>query len=104
MALFRRKRRPSPTARPAASQPWLDHGLSNGDTVTCGRCDRELTVRLQREASVVVTHDGVLDQLTLICIGCGRLLCADCAVSASDNPYIPKCDRCRGRVVPAMSR
>jgi hypothetical protein len=53
---------------------------------------------------VTVSHDGAMDGMALICTGCGRLLCADCALAASDNPYLPKCDRCRASVTIPMSR
>ncbi|GHJ02922.1 hypothetical protein TPA0906_47870 [Streptomyces olivaceus] len=107
VALFRRKRRSSPavsSAGQARHQPWFDHGLSNGETVTCGRCAGELGVRLQSQSSVTVSHDGALDGIALICTECGRLICRDCALAASDNPYLPKCHHCGGGVTIPMSR
>ncbi|CAL9471142.1 hypothetical protein [Streptomyces sp. enrichment culture] len=109
MALFRRKRRYSPSASAlyavqAGHEPWLDHGLADGETVTCGRCAGQLGVRLVSPSSVTVSHDGALDGIALICTACGRLLCRDCALAASDNPYMPKCDHCRAGVTVPMSR
>lgn len=132
MALFRRKKRSSPSggqtgqaagqtgqaagqvggvagragqvAGRTAHQPWLDHGLANGAAVACRRCSRGLKVRLQSPSSVTVSHDGALAGMALICTECGRLLCADCALAASNNPYMPKCDRCQSPVTVPMSR
>lgn len=118
MALFRRKRHSPPSegqtggsagqaggsAGRGGHRPWLDHGLTNGARVACGGCTRGLEVRLQSQSSVTVSHDGAMDGMALICTGCGRLLCADCALAASDNPYLPKCDRCRASVTIPMSR
>ncbi|SOD64421.1 hypothetical protein SAMN06297387_116145 [Streptomyces zhaozhouensis] len=113
--LFRGKRHQPPSPAPPAApvsrpaprkrrEPWLDHGLHHGAHVPCARCDRRLRVALQSPSSVTVSHDGALDGIVLVCADCGRLLCATCALAASDNPYLPRCDGCRGNVTLPMSR
>lgn len=110
MALFRRRQRstpPAPHPRPAAAppdgRPWLDHGLADGDLVECARCHTALEVRLATRTSVTVSHDDALAGTALVCTSCGRLLCADCGLAASDNPYLPKCDGCRGHLTLPMT-
>ncbi|WP_217197199.1 hypothetical protein [Streptomyces buecherae] len=101
MGLFRRngkKRRPAPSGGVAGARPWVDHGLVDGETVECGRCARTLRVAPQSASSVTVSHDGALEGVALICTACGQLLCSACALAASDNPYLPRCDRCGGQV------
>ncbi|WP_281909086.1 hypothetical protein [Streptomyces olivaceus] len=53
---------------------------------------------------MTVSHDGALDGIALICTECGRLIRRDCALAASDNPYLPKCHHCGGGVTIPMSR
>jgi hypothetical protein len=106
VALFNwrgKRQQPSSAAGDVEARPWLDHGLADGDTVSCNRCDRELRVELRSQGGIMVAVDGAFDGIAMICTECGRVLCEPCASAASDNPHMLKCDRCHGGVVPTMS-
>jgi transcription elongation factor Elf1 len=104
MALFRRKKQqPSSAAGAVGARPWIDHGLADGDTVSCGCCGRELRVKLKSQVGIMVAVEGVFDGIAMICTRCGRLLCEPCAAAASDERHMLKCDRCHGDVVTTMS-
>ncbi|MFF5718230.1 hypothetical protein [Streptomyces buecherae] len=47
---------------------------------------------------MTVSHDGALEGMALIRAACGQLLRSACALAASDNPYLPRRDRCGGQV------
>jgi hypothetical protein len=85
----------------SGSEPWLAHGLTDGDTASCQSCGRRLAVRLVPRKAVIVTHTGALQGRILICTGCGRLLCRDCTVR--ETARLLQCDRCRRPVVIPMS-
>lgn len=85
--------------RRTGARPWIDHGLTNGETVSCESCGRALVVRLQRQTSVLVGTTDSLRELPLICVECGRLLCYRCAGTG----LTPSCDECGNNVVPPMS-
>jgi hypothetical protein len=106
VALFtwrRKRRQPTSAAGNVGARPWLDHGLADGDRVSCGRCHRELRVELKSQGGIMIAVDGSFDGIAMICTRCGRILCEPCASAASDNRHMLKCDRCRGGVVPTMS-
>jgi hypothetical protein len=105
---YRRQRRAAVKAAKAAqgatmtgTEPWLAHGLHDGDSAECASCGRTQRVKLLARARVIVTSEGVLDGVIRICAGCGRLLCADCTVGR--NPSLRECDTCGAPVVVPMA-
>lgn len=85
----------------SGSEPWLAHGLVEGDTAACESCGRRLKARLEPRAAVIVSYPGALAGRILICGGCGRLVCRECTAGA--RPGALKCGECGAPVVIPMS-
>ncbi|MER7848873.1 hypothetical protein ABTZ03_33605 [Kitasatospora sp. NPDC096077] len=95
-----------PQPRPPSSEPETDHGLADRQTVECGSCRTDITVRLVQPGAVLLSTPENIRGTALICGGCGRLLCVDCLVPAVDLPFEPRrpsCDRCGETVVPLQA-
>lgn len=95
-----------PQPRPLGAKPWKDHGFTDSQVVECGSCRGDITVRLVREAVVLVATAEKLRGTALICQGCGRLHCSDCLVAPGGLPYEPRrmtCDRCGEAVGPLQA-
>lgn len=88
---------------PPGRRPWLEHGLSNGDTVDCEVCGRTLTVRLERDSMVTVATKDALRGAVMICTECARVLCNSCAAASRGRTHLLTCDRCQGSVALPMS-
>lgn len=99
--------RPSfgPQPQPLGSEPWKDHGLADRQLVECGSCRAEVTVRLVEGGTVFFGTVENMRGAALICGGCGRILCADCALAAVGRPFErpATCDRCGGKVGPLQA-
>ena len=107
MFFRRRRRRAEATARPAISapgtdpRPWLEHGLSDGATVPCESCGRPRSVRIVEQTQVAIAVADDVSRNILVCTGCGRLLCQDCALPG--DAMSPKCDNCGDNAVFPMA-
>lgn len=88
-------------SRQANSKPWLEHGLKDGEIVPCRTCGRRRSVRLVKQTQVVIAVASDTAQNILVCTGCGRLLCQDCAHAVSSMR--PECDDCGTNMVFPMT-
>ena len=82
------------------TEPWLAHGLHDGDRVACQSCGQVAVAQLHESTAVLIAVAGSLDGRILVCTGCGRLLCLPCSMVRDSD--VSRCDQCGDTVVPPM--
>ena len=91
--IFGAKPRSSRPARANLSKA-ASHGYVDGQTVTCQRCQKRVTVRLRGNDGVVIAVASELETTAFRCLDCGFITCHACAFSAT-GPSIPVCPSCK---------
>lgn len=67
---------------------------AEGDTVSCARCNKTLTVKLHGGANIAVAMPDALRDIALRCQDCAAIVCTDCSIDPNRGATPPICPIC----------
>ena len=68
--------------------------LEDGNLVNCGKCGKQIVVKLREKGAVIVAVRGEVELEALRCQDCGFIVCVACSSPDPAATAMPRCPSC----------